>query len=202
MSFSGKAYKKLTPLKYPTRKHVRSETPPVYSDYRRYKPFLRTEFEGRCVYCRKSDLDQDPSAFHVEHYRPRNRFASLETTYANLFYSCAACNRFKDTYWSDAVKKRIPNPCDDVMSEHLTFREHVIEKKSLRGAIAIEQLRLNNDHSASYRERLRQNLLMLVDGIVLIRGKKEHADLLRQVIDKAAELTGLPYEQVKKVCKA
>ena len=201
MSISGKAYKKLTPLKYPTRKHRRTEAPPPFNDHRQYKPYLRREFDSRCVYCRKSDLDQEPGAFQVEHYRPRKYFPNLATTYSNLFYACSTCNIFKADYWSERVEARIPNPCDDVMSQHLAFRDHVIEGQSPQGLTAIEQLRLNNDNSTSYRQRLRRDVLLLIDAIIDLKNKKEHRTIVDRSIAKIAELCRVPETAVRKACK-
>lgn len=37
--------------------------------------------------------------FHVEHYRPKSRFAELANEYRNLFYACPICNCFKGDDW-------------------------------------------------------------------------------------------------------
>jgi hypothetical protein len=36
---------------YPHHPHVRRHSPRGYRDYRSYKPWLRDEFDFRCVYC-------------------------------------------------------------------------------------------------------------------------------------------------------
>ena len=109
LSKTGKAYRRIPTFWYPSKLHERTEYPPAFTSYRHYKPFLKSEFGGRCVYCRKSDYDQDPGAFHVEHYRPKNlnQFPKLINEYANLFYACAACNRFKGNYWNDEKSKKV-----------------------------------------------------------------------------------------------
>jgi len=201
LSTSGKAYKKLTPLRYPTKKHRRTETPPSFKNHRQYKPYVQREFIGRCVYCRKSDLDQEPGAFHVEHYRPQKHFPNLATTYNNLFYACSTCNIFKADYWNQRVEARIPNPCDDVMSQHLAFRDHIIEEQSQRGLIAIEQLRLNNDNSTGYRQRLHQDVLRLIDAVIELKNKKEHRAIVDKSVAKIAELCRIPETEVRKACK-
>ncbi|MBK6685423.1 MAG: hypothetical protein IPG45_13205 [Deltaproteobacteria bacterium] len=37
--------------------------------------------------------------FHVEHYRPKSRFAALANDYDNLFFACGICNVFKGDDW-------------------------------------------------------------------------------------------------------
>ena len=202
MSLSGKAYKKLTPLRYPTKKHTRTETPPSYNHHRRYKPYLQREFSGRCVYCRKSDLDQEPGAFHVEHYQPQKYFPLLATTYGNLFYACSTCNMFKADYWSHRVEARIPNPCDDVMSRHLVFLDHTIKERDQRGSIAIQLLRLNNDQSTYYRQRLHRDVLDLIAAIISLKGNKKYKTIVGKSTVKIAELCGVTEAEVRKVCKA
>lgn len=83
MSKVGKTYQKISPFRYPTKKHQRTEIPPVYANYRDYKPHLKREFSGRCVYCRKADGGQDLGSFHVEHYRPKGLFPELLNKYDN-----------------------------------------------------------------------------------------------------------------------
>jgi hypothetical protein len=67
---------------------------------RRVKEFLRKEGGFRCVYCAvHENALGGVQAFHVEHYRPKSRFSSLEHSLANLFYACPVCNRFKSNDW-------------------------------------------------------------------------------------------------------
>ena len=124
MGKATKKLKKITPFKYPSKKHVRTEFPPVMNDYGKYKPFLQRDFNNKCVYCRKSDtryLFVDKATFQVEHYRPKSKFPELTTDYKNLLYACRPCNGFKRSYWSDDDQRKVLNPCDHIMSHHLAF---------------------------------------------------------------------------------
>lgn len=107
---------------YPNKKHTRSEVPPRYKRYQSYKPFLKREFRGTCVYCRKPDWTAE-SEFGTDHYKPQVDFPSLSNDYDNLFYACNSCNRKKGTKWPSPKERKqgmvIPNPCDYVMSDHL-----------------------------------------------------------------------------------
>ena len=114
---------------YPKARHTRIQTPPDYTDYRKYKPYLRDEFAGRCVYCRAHERWRHAyDEYGVDHYRPKGlaQFSHLACVYANLYYCCPACNRRKGKYWPAADKERteyIPNPCDHVMFAHMAFRD-------------------------------------------------------------------------------
>ena len=187
-----KYYKKITPFKFSNIIHVRTEHPPKYSNYRKYKSYLQLEFNNKCVYCRKSDSLQDPSAFHVEHYKPKKYFLSLETDYDNLLYSCAACNRYKSSYWSEDIKKQILNPCIHVMNDYVGFdkkeRSKIIARND-QGELFIRLLRLNNNLSVSYREQMEGLIISLLKNLVnidLYTKKKE----LDKVIDNLSKLIG------------
>jgi hypothetical protein len=91
----------LIPFSYPKSRHTRRLRPGPFKKYSEYKPFLREEFEKKCVYCRMPDTMKDYEMYGVDHYRPKSLFSELLTTYANLFYCCNPCNRRKREY-SDA----------------------------------------------------------------------------------------------------
>jgi hypothetical protein len=98
----------VSPFDYPKRPHVRKHGPSGYTDFRKYKPWLRDEFSFRCVYCLLREQWRTPRpaiAFAVEHYLPRSQRPELATNYENLLYSCNVCNFFK----SD--KHLPPDPC-------------------------------------------------------------------------------------------
>ena len=122
----------------------------MYKTNRSFKPYLRNEFGRQCVYCRKPD-GFDPSGFGVDHYKPKEHFRLLEFDYSNLFYCCNRCNSFKSDYWDDQI--RIPNPCDDIMFEHLGYKGEVVEvrRNSKRGERAVEILDLNGPEATEVR---------------------------------------------------
>ena len=203
MSKAGKIYKKITPFTYPVKKHIRSEIPPNYSDYRQYRKHLKLEFGGRCVYCRKSDHNQDPGSFHVEHYQPKNKFPALANRYDNLFYACAACNRFKSDFWSDNKATQVLNPCDDVMSHHLVFICESVSKRSARGQFNIELLRLNNDNSIQYRKHINETAKLLV--ILVLKLKETYTkadqDRINRSITMLSKLTSHSEEKIRSVLR-
>jgi hypothetical protein len=60
------------PFVYPAAPHIRKHAPAGYKNYQDYKPWLRDEFEFRCVYCLHREMwSRDRHAvFSVDHVIP------------------------------------------------------------------------------------------------------------------------------------
>lgn len=148
--------KKSTPFLYPQSKHRRKFSP-EYKTNTSYKPYLREEFNKKCVYCCMPDFLKKES-FGVDHYRPKIKFRELEWEYSNLFYACNACNSRKGDSWptEEQLKAKIfiPNPCDHIMFNHLKFSGIKVETRSNAGKYADEILDLNDDDILGYREQI------------------------------------------------
>ena len=144
------------PFHYSKTKHIRTESPPAYSRYRKFKPHLRIEFSGRCVYCRALDRIKGPETFGVDHYRPQNHFPLLSAEYLNLYYACNLCNSRKSDFWPSSqllkLGRFIPNPCDHVMFEHLRYKHGTVTSTSNAGEWTIEHLDLNDPEAVHWRE--------------------------------------------------
>ena len=171
------------PFIYPKARHKRRETPPAYSLYRKYKPFLKKEFSSQCVYCRLPDGIQREDTFGVDHYRPQSKFPELAATYTNLFYVCNCCNRRKGNFWPTQAQERkgefIPNACDHVMFEHLQYRFSRVETKSDAGRIANKYLDFNDEKSVQYREFI----LRIITG--LEQDRREHQKAIQAIRQRA-----------------
>lgn len=140
---------------YPKTLHSRTQTPPQFGDYRKYKPYLQREFTRVCVYCRTPDTVGRSPVFHVEHYRPKSLFPHLVNIYSNLFYCCAQCNVRKGAYWPNVATTGapvIPNPCDMVMFTHLRFVDGTVEGRTPVGTFAVEKLDLNEPDVVKFRQ--------------------------------------------------
>ena len=86
----------MTPFDYPPALLARRHGPTGYLDYPSFRPWLRDEFGFRCAFClRRERWEPDTGVFEIDHLRPVSLFPALEVEYANLIYSCAACNRAK-----------------------------------------------------------------------------------------------------------
>ncbi len=198
----SKAYKKVTPFKYPHARHIRTQGPPVFSDYRRYKSYLRKEFKKKCVYCRKPDTMQDQGSFHVEHYRPKKFFPHLENDYSNLLYACANCNRYKSTYWTEEAKKQILNPCIHIMNQYVSFDKEYVVAKDVQGENFIRILRLNSERSVKYRKTLDNLIILLIKTISEVDGASKLQDKRQELSDSIELLSQLTGSDIANIQKA
>lgn len=149
----------MNPFIYPNTKHTRKHKPDrAFADYRRYKPFLRKEFHGQCVYCMLPDSVKGQESFGVDHYMPKKKFPHLSSEYSNLFYACNVCNSHKGDFWPfDLELKKnyfIPNPCEHSMSRHLQYDGPEVKAKTTAGRCASDVLLLNEEHFLIYRRWL------------------------------------------------
>jgi uncharacterized protein (TIGR02646 family) len=172
---------------YPKVRHIRTKSPAYANDYRRYKSFLREEFDGTCVYCRKPDRLGDLDAFGVDHYRPKKRFPSLATTYSNLFYACNTCNRRKGQFWPSGIQQQngqfVPNPCDYTMFDHLrSGAAGQVDPHSKAGEWTIDLLLLNESVRVDFRKAM-------VQALSLARGQKRQLKETIEELEKRAKAT-------------
>lgn len=144
------------PFFYSKTRHVRNQSPPQFNNYRRYKPFLKTEFSGQCVYCRAIDRLKGDQEFGADHYRPKKHYPQLTNEYLNLFYCCNRCNSYKADFWPDAEDKKagrfVPNPCEWPMFEHLRYTRDGVLTITAAGAHTVELLDLNDPDAIAWRQ--------------------------------------------------
>ena len=85
-----------------------------YKDYRRYKEYLKHDFNSRCAYCNLMD-SMVTSFFEIDHFVPQriaieHGFDFLITDYNNLVYACRNCNHEKsDQFDGDLAKNCYEN---------------------------------------------------------------------------------------------
>lgn len=190
------------PFIYPKTKHKRTQAPPLFGDYKKYKPILQQEFGGQCVYCCGLD-NKGYEAFGVDHYRPKKHFPHLATEYLNLFYACNRCNSLKRDFWPTANNKKlgqfVPNPCEYVMFEHLRFKGGAVEPVSPAGKFSVEWLDLNDPKAVDYRDGL-IGAIKLVESQLITSTKtlkeieKKFASVANQL---DADLIGREFERAK-----
>jgi len=183
----------LNPFRYSQSRYRRKLSPPSYSDYSRYKPFLKQEFTSQYVYCRLPDGLKGEDSFSVDHYHPQSKFPDLVTTYANLFYACSCCNRREGAFWpTDAqwrAKQFIPNPCDHVMFDHLRYHSARVETRSPAGELAERVLMFNDERSVEYRE-------LVLGVIAALEEKKRRVQETLRRIDQKVVLSPEQAEQL------
>lgn len=137
---------------YPKERHKRGPDPGPLPHYSDYKPHLRMEFRGTCIYCRMRDSPARERLFAVEHYLPKSRYPERETDWSNLFYACSTCNGHKSNFVREpGSPKYFPNPVDDSMFEHLRYVGTQVTARSPTGHFALERLDLNEPGTVEWR---------------------------------------------------
>jgi hypothetical protein len=178
----------MNPFVYPREKYRRRLRPGQLGHYREYKPFLRTEFARKCVYCRMPDtMAGGADNYGVDHYKPKSLFRHLLVEYTNLFYCCNKCNRRKGTYWPTASKLNlhfVPNVCDHVMAKHMSFSRAYVETTTPAGKFTVDLLDLNDAERRAMRE-------LILDTLSLFSRKRAEcqqtrAAVLRRTSSKSA----------------
>lgn len=141
---------------------VRTQSPPKFSDYRKYKPFLRMEFEHSCTYCdiREPELGGSQS-FCIDHYRPVSKFPKWAVLYSNLLYACRHCNQWKGDYWHNRFKKvlgmEVLNPFIHSIQQHLDKSNWAWHGKTMQGTWNLDKFRLASNARIQQR-RDRSNI--------------------------------------------
>jgi len=132
----------------------RRPNPPIYADYRKYKPLLREDFKYLCAYCLlhegQEQLGGGFQNFQIDHFRPVKLFPDLIRVYDNLCYACRWCNRAKWQTWpseeQQASDHRFVDPCaEDLYKDHarLIADTGKLEPISPAGDYTIREINLN-----------------------------------------------------------
>jgi hypothetical protein len=171
------------PFSYPEVPHRRRHNPSGYTDYRTFKPWLRDEFEFRCVFCRRREMWLDgQNSFSVEHLKPYKLAPHLDCVYTNLLYSCLRCNSFKQTQWP------VLDPCNNSYATHFRVHEDgTIEGLTRDGKRVIRFLRL--DHPDMNEARRRK--IFEIRALWTRRHEADLAAVLRDELKYPSELPDL-----------
>ena len=149
------------PFAYPTTPHIRLHGPLGYKNYISSKPFLRDEFEFRCVYCleRETWYPNRDASFASDHFEPKVINPERELDYENLVYSCTRCNSWK----GETID--LLNPSLVAMADHLNVHEDgQIEALTPDGQNLIELLDLEYYPAFDVRE----------EALLVLQAKREH----------------------------
>ena len=134
------------PFSYSPGPHVRRHGPDGWSDYRRYRPWLRDEFCFRCVYCliREPWVDMR-RGYQIDHFIPQKLRPELKADYDNLLYLCPACNNLKGAYL-------LPDPSVVALDSCLCFlRDGNVKPLNSQGETIIEVLNLDDSRLIDFR---------------------------------------------------
>ena len=167
-------------FQYPLLPHVRRHGPLGYLNYQSYKPWLRDEFQFRCVYClwreRWHSVGED--AFSVEHLQSRAEAPGLICDYNNLGYACCRCNAVKvDAHC-------VLNPCEQAYGQHL----EILSDGAIRGLTAEGRELILICHLARPRITLARHRLLSLFRLLLESPDSRAAPLLQQYFSFPANL--------------
>jgi hypothetical protein len=156
---------------YPLPRFWRRHGPSGYQAYERYRPWLRDEFDFRCVYCLKRETwGQFTGDFELDHFEPQSLNSERRLDYLNLVYACRRCNCVK-------LDQSVVDPFELLVSTSVAIRTdgslHGIGIVTQR---FIRQLDLNSPRLKKWR-RMWMRILDLAE--------QHNADLYHQ-------LTGFP----------
>ena len=138
--------------------HNRRHGPRGYRNYRAYKPWLRDEFDFRCVYClwRERWCAEGDHLFSVDHLLPQTTYPERICDYNNLVYACGQCNALKQ----DA--ETVINPCEEALGQHLEIQsDGSVRPLTARGAEQIALCRLNRPRLLEARRMMIELFSML-----------------------------------------
>jgi hypothetical protein len=129
--------------------HVRRHAPAGYTQYAEYKPWLRDEFEFRCVYCLEREMwyPNRAAAFSVDHVIPQTTAPTRTCDYKNMVYACTRCNSAKRAVLTI-------DPTATAFSSHLRVRDDgTIESLTDEGQDIIDLLHLDEDPAEETRKK-------------------------------------------------
>ncbi len=140
------------PFAYPIEPHLRKHAPARYANYTDYKPWLRDEFDFRCVYClqRETWSRAGAEAFSVDHIIPQvsDPDELFVCDYLNLLYACIRCN-------SARQDELVLDPTRQGMGEHLCVHlDGTIIGLTFDGFELIRLLHLNRPSAIKERQRI------------------------------------------------
>jgi 5-methylcytosine-specific restriction endonuclease McrA len=138
-------------FEYPQTTHQRRHGPRGYNDPRSFKPWLRDEFDFRCVYClwRETWSADGDDSFCVEHLKPQSRYPDLIREYNNLAYACRGCNSAKQDRESPLAEDQLP------LAAHLELQaDGHVAAKTADGEQLIEMCLLNRPAMVNARQTL------------------------------------------------
>ena len=129
----------------------KSRNQPVKGQWHQWKQNIADHCGGQCIYCAISEARFGGIRnFHVEHFRPKIRFSTLENDIHNLYLACAICNVLKSDDWprepgTDHSAAAYPDPA--VADYNLLFTvshvTHELDSATVAGKYVIERILLN-----------------------------------------------------------
>jgi hypothetical protein len=121
---------------------------PAKGTYSDWKEQIAEECFYQCVYCSIHEAQFGGiNNYHIDHFRPKSVFNTLENDICNLFYVCPICNRFKSDDWPAEPDLNVisyPDPSKVNYSDLFTLTvNYEIEGKYIASQYLVLRLFLN-----------------------------------------------------------
>lgn len=162
---------------YPHSRSERRHGPTRYTSYKAYLPWLRDEFDFRCIYCLKREQwGQVTGEFEIDHFEPQKLSPERRADYENLVYACRRCNSVK-------LDQSIADPLVLLSAERIRILpDGMIQARDDETRRLVRQLDLNSP-------RLQQWRVMWMR-IVALAAERDH-DLWESLISLPDDLPNL-----------
>lgn len=163
---------------YPKKRHQRRHGPRGYGEYASYRPWLRDEFQFRCVYCLRRETWMAESEFDLDHVTPQTDLPGAANEYTNLAYACHRCNLAKGD-------SRLPDPWRTAYGIHIGVNEDgSIVELTKAGHRLVQVLGLDQPDLNTLRARL-------LGVLGFLSSRAEGSDLMRKWLAFPANLPDL-----------
>lgn len=159
------------PFDYPDQPHKYRHGPGGYSSYSQFRPWVRDEYEYRCVYCLFRERWCPILKLHLDHFVAQAVDSSKKGAYRNLVYACPTCNTTKSHH-------RIPNPVRVLTRDSVTVNEDgTIDCHTTQAQKIVRKLGLD---SPEYNEWRR----LMIDIVAMAAATKtgKHKDLFKNLM--------------------
>ncbi len=163
-----------TVFQYSAEPLRRRHCPRGYASYKSYKPWLRDEFDFRCVYClcRERWEPNGQDVFSVEHIQPQATSPELATDYDNLIYACLVCNAYRRD------EPLLLNPDTEAVATHLQIlRNGTAEASTIAGEQLIDVCHLNRPSWIDFR-----NYVLDLMDLLLQRQSQDAERILQRLL--------------------
>lgn len=141
----------------------RDPPPETGHNYRNFRSYIREDFCQCCAFCLLHEIwARGRENFELDHFKPKSKFPELEHSYANIYYTCHACNHAKRDKWPSEELERMGYRFIDFCREDYSsnYRDDNGDWQPITYAAeyTIEKLRLNSPDLIATRRIIADHL--------------------------------------------
>lgn len=171
------------PFSYARQTLDRRHGPRGDEDRDSYKPWLRDEFDFRCVYCmcRETWSPNGHAEFSIDHVLPVSIAPRKAALYDNMVYACVLCNASRQD-------QKLPfHPGEQALAEHLALADNgLLTGLTAAGRDLIVRCHLNRPRLVECRQRTLRTVAYLKS-----QTGAEASALLREILRFPSDLPNL-----------